>query len=71
MRFEDLEEGLQAIFASGTGYERREACDSAGPEGFACPQVVVEAEAEPGIPTFVQPSSPAFDLGQQHFPVFL
>src|SRR5215212_2509731 len=70
-RLEHTEEGLQAFWISGTGDERCEACDGAGLEGFAGPQVEVEAETEFGVPTFVQPFSPAFDPGSYHRPVFL
>src|ERR671916_2330342 len=71
VRVEDLEERLEAIIAFGTGYDRCEACDGAGREGFAGPQVVVEAKAESGIPTFLEPSSPAFDPGPDQRPVLL
>src|SRR5215212_6876011 len=64
-RLEHTEEGLQAFWISGTGDERCEACDGAGLE------VEVEAETEFGVPTFVQPFSPAFDPGSYHRPVFL
>src|SRR5215207_2043736 len=38
---------------------------------FAGAQVVVEAEAEPWVPAFVQTFSPAFDPGPDHRPFFL
>jgi hypothetical protein len=56
VRFENPETLLQTVHISGTGYDGCEAGDSAGHKGFVGPQVVVEAQAQFGVPTFVQPS---------------